>query len=232
MVLKRDFTSKVNWVLDNLLPPIIRDNGFLMRPLFWVLFKEKLHYFMDFKEKADSMPKEQLNDYYKVLAGVHLQRETDLNELSLSKIIDWVVGDKVLDIACGRGFLAKILHEKKGLKVTGIDFNLSEQLKQNSMIKFQEGDIENIPFADNHFDTVVCAHTLEHVQNFQKAVSELRRVARKRLIVVVPRQREYKYTFDLHLHFFPYPFSLRRAMNNKSAHTSVLGNDLFYVEDY
>ena len=62
--------------------------------------------------------------------------------------------------------------------------------------------IEQLPFGDRAFDTVVCVHTLEHVPDLWRAARELRRVAR-RLIVVVPRQRYYRYTVDYHLHFFP-----------------------------
>jgi ubiquinone/menaquinone biosynthesis C-methylase UbiE len=65
-----------------------------------------------------------------------------------------------------------------------------------------------LPFAPCAFDTVICTHTLEHVQNLTAAIDELRRVTRRRLIIVVPRQRPYRYTFDLHLHFFPYKHSL------------------------
>lgn len=231
-MLERDFTNKVNWILDNLVPPIMRDSRLLMWPLFWVLFRDKTHWFMEFKEKCCVFGPEELNVYYKLLSDVHLQRETDLNALSLGKVLDSVIGTKVLDIACGRGYVARRIHEKSGVDVTGIDINLPEKLKEDSTVRFVEGSIENIEFPDKHFDTVICAHTLEHVQDLQRAICELRRVANRRLIVIVPRQREYKYTFDLHLHFFPYPYSLKNAMKNDSASVSILGNDLFYVEDY
>jgi SAM-dependent methyltransferase len=231
-MLQRDFTNKVNWILDNIIPPVIRDSRLLMWPLFWMLFKDKTHWFMQFKEKCCAFGPEEMTFYYKLLADVHLQRETDLNTLSLVRILDSVVGNKVLDIACGRGYVARRVHEKTGFDVTGIDINLPAELKEDSSVKFLEGCIEKINFPDKHFDTVICAHTLEHVRDLERAISELRRVTKRRLIVVVPRQREYKYTFDLHLHFFPYPYSLKNVMKTDSASVTVLGNDLFYVEDY
>jgi hypothetical protein len=42
-----------------------------------------------------------------------------------------------------------------------------------------------------------------HVQDAHAALEELRCVAKRRLIVVLPKQRPYRYTFDLHLRFFP-----------------------------
>lgn len=59
-----------------------------------------------------------------------------------------------------------------------------------------------LPYGNRVFDTVVCAHTLEHMKDYKKALAELRRVCSRRLMMIVPKQREYQYTFDLHLHFF------------------------------
>jgi hypothetical protein len=74
------------------------------------------------------------------------------------------------------------------------------------------------------------------VQNFHKTVSELRRVTKKRLILVVPMQRPYKYTFDLHLRFFPYLHSFLLALrgvegNKKHFVCKSVGGDIFYYED-
>jgi ubiquinone/menaquinone biosynthesis C-methylase UbiE len=90
-----------------------------------------------------------------------------------------------------------------------------------------------LPFADGAFDTVICSHTLEHVRNVERAVSELRRVCRKRLIIVVPSEREYKYSFNLHVSFFPYPHSLLNRLAPLPTHhdCAVLDGDIFYLEN-
>ena len=80
---------------------------------------------------------------------------------------------------------------------------------------------------------LVSTHTLERVLNIKKAISELRRVTRKRLIIVVPKQRAYKYTFDLHVHFFPYKWSLLAYMTEATGSRDIrlLGGDWYYQED-
>ncbi len=78
---------------------------------------------------------------------------------------------------------------------------------------------------------MISTHTLEHVLNAEAALAELRRVARRRLILVVPRQRPYRFTFDLHLNYFPYAWSLRNFLANPHARIEVIDNDLFAVED-
>ena len=79
---------------------------------------------------------------------------------------------------------------------------------------------------------MVCTHVLEHILEFRQALSELRRVARRRLIIVVPQEREYRFTFNPHLHFFPYPHSFLRYVTPvpQDHELESIGRDIFYAE--
>jgi hypothetical protein len=79
----------------------------------------------------------------------------------------------------------------------------------------------------------VCTHVLEHVLDLRGAMAELRRIARRRVIVVVPLEREYRFTFNPHVHFFPYPHSFLRQIIPvpPTAQHRVIGRDLVYRED-
>lgn len=125
---------------------------------------------------------------------------------------------------------SKKITDKHNVKVTGIDFIINDELKNSTNPIFQEGNIENIPYPDKHFDTVICTHTLEHVINIQHSINELRRVCNKKLIIILPKQREYKYTFDLHVHFFPYKFSVLKLLNNDMGNCFCINNDWVYFE--
>jgi len=57
---------------------------------------------------------------------------------------------------------------------------LDPALTDRDGVRFVEGSVEDLPFLDDAFDTVVSTHTLEHVQRIGVALSELRRVAAKR----------------------------------------------------
>ena len=74
-------------------------------------------------------------------------------------------------------------------------------------------------------------HEIQDKIERQKAIKELRRIAKKRLVVIVPRQREYPFTFDLHINFFPYKFSLMRVFRNPDAKYFLIDNDWVYIED-
>lgn len=231
MKLSRDFTNKINWILDNLIPPFVRDSKLIMFPLFKLLFGNKAKLFLNFKENAWQFDAEQLSNYYKELADVHIQRESDLNMKSINYILKNLKGEKILDIACGRGYLAKLIQKQGNYKVIGIDFVIPEDLKSETNLKFESGIIENIKYPDNFFDTVISTHTLEHVIDLEKCIKELRRVCAKKLIVVLPKQRPFLYTFDLHLHFFPYKFSVMQVFNNGEGKCVKLDNDWLYIEN-
>ena len=159
-------------------------------------------------------------------------RETDLNVGCMDAILEDVVGRTVLEVGCGRGFLAQRMsstHQVVALDIV-LDYHLPARCPG---VQFVQGNIERLPFRDRQFDTVVCTHTLEHVQRLFTALSELKRVTRRRLIVVIPKQRPYRYTLDLHVHFFPYEVSLLNLMRTSDAVgiCRTIGGDLFYMED-
>ena len=98
--------------------------------------------------------------------------------------------------------------------------------------EFQRADITALPFSDHSFVVVFCTHTLEHIRDPQKAISELTRVTRQRLIIVVPRQREYRYTVDLHVNFFPYLYSFKKFIGVENAIYLNLKGDFLCCIDF
>src|SRR5208283_2318402 len=190
---------------------------------FWLLFGNKFKYFMEFKKKAPFLSQEEYESYYRILSDKHIQRETDLTHECVERILSNVVGKSVLDIGCGRGYLVKKIAAEKKIEVVGIDISAPEIQDSVGGVSFIKQNIEELPFQDNSFDTVICTHTIEHLLKPLDAILEIRRVARKKIIIVVPRQREYRYTFDLHIHFFPYTFSLQKILKNERALCDIMG---------
>ena len=117
-------------------------------------------------------------------------------------------------------------------KVTGVDF-VVEDAASIKGVEYVAAVAESLPFEDGAFDTVICTHVIEHLLDYRKAISELRRIAKQRLIIVVPREREYIYSFNPHFNFFPYSYSFLRAMHPVPAIYQCLdiGRDIFYMED-
>ena len=227
--MNRNATLVLHFLMDKILPPILRDSRWFMSPLFRLALGPKSHHFLEFKERLPHLSEQDIQAYYTLLGDTFIQRYTDLNTQSVQAVTQAIQGCTVLDIACGNGWLTRSL-AKRGLQVTGADILPPSNTEDTNNPMFCKADVTQLQFHDHAFDTVICAHTLEHVFDIEKALSEVRRVCSKRLIVVVPRQREYRYTFDLHIHFFPYAYKLQQLMGPRARIYNV-GGDLMAIED-
>lgn len=235
MGLNRDFSIVVQKIIDEWLPPVLCDAKWFVRLPMKLAFKGAADDVMYFREKAFSLTEEEFADVYRrvyshIADRGTLTRDTDLNKRCVKEILSSLRGETVLDVGAGRGYLSNLM--SKTHKVTAFDMVVSDKVReQYPDITFVEGHIERLPFADGEFDTVVCTHTLEHVQRLAPAIAELRRVARKSVIVVVPRERPYKYGFALHLNFFPYAWSLHGQLGYSPDATIRNLGDWFYEQD-
>ncbi len=230
MKLSRELALKIHFAFDQLVPPILRDCRWFMTIPIHLAFRHRANDYLDFKTTAYRMSEEEFRETYRRVSDVSFERETDLNHVSINKIEAHIKGPNVLEVGTGRGYLAnRLCHQ---YEYTVADIVVNNAIKANPKIRWMEANVEQLPFADHEFDTVICTHTLEHVRRLQVAMKELRRVA-KRLIVVVPRQRPYQYTFDMHLNFFPYPQSWLLAIGRTDGNCICedADGDIFYVED-
>jgi ubiquinone/menaquinone biosynthesis C-methylase UbiE len=151
--------------------------------------------------------------------GAHTERE--------------IVGERVLEVGSGRGLLAECLGRQ--FDVTACDIVEPSALVTSERLTFVEAPAEALPFEAASFDTVVCTHVLEHVRDIDAALAELRRVASRCVVIVVPRERPYRFGFNLHLSFFPYRYSVLNVIGKGSAAKAIQidleGGDWFYIED-
>lgn len=111
------------------------------------------------------------------------------------------VRGKVLDIGCGRGLLLRELSERfAALDLTGIDISpkLCELSSQNNpSAHIVVGDAEKLPFSDDSFDVVFMTEALEHMLDYDAAVSEIARVLKSggTCIVTVPNRDWVSYEY-------------------------------------
>lgn len=231
MNVSRKFALAVQYVLDEWVPPILRDSRwFMYLPMKFVL-RGTTKDFMQFKDSVFAMDATAFEALYERTAHVQsLQGETDLNQDCIDEILRSLEAGDILEVGCGRGHLAGLM-AATGAAVTGFDIAVPAAVaERHPTVRFVTGNIEALPFEDGSFDIVVCTHTLEHVQDLPRAVQELRRVARRQLIIVVPRQRPYKYTFSLHTQFFPYKWSIQGAFGHRPNAVIKRLGDWFYLE--
>jgi ubiquinone/menaquinone biosynthesis C-methylase UbiE len=103
----------------------------------------------------------------------------------------------VLDIACGEGYGTNIL-SSIAKHVTGVDMDekaiehASGKYKADNIV-FKTGIATSIPAEDSSMDVVVSFETLEHLQEQDKMMSELKRVMKPDglLIISTPNKKYY-----------------------------------------
>jgi SAM-dependent methyltransferase len=221
----RRVTSVVRRLLDDYLPPVIRE----WRPLNrWMATTfHGAAFDLDFKERAFAMsPREFADAYAALAAGGGRYRDTDTTPAQISAICEAARG-RVLEVGSGNGAVAEALAAQHDVTALEVTLGSAAETARRAHCTTALASLPNLPFADAAFDTVVCAHTLEHVPDLYAAARELRRVA-DRVIVVVPRQRYYKYTVDYHLHFFPSAAPLEHLLEG---HAREVDGDWFVVSD-
>jgi SAM-dependent methyltransferase len=229
--MNRETTNRIRFFIEDVIPPLVRDSALfrLTAQLAWGSHISKL---ARFRERAPFLTAAEYAELYRTHPRVH--DGTDNSRRCVDEIVRSVVGLSVCDVGCGTGaLLSHIRVAKPGLaRLTGVDFAVDDAARLEG-VEYVAAKIESLPFADGEFDTVTCTHVIEHILDYIGAIAELRRIARRRLIIVVPREREYRYTFNPHLNFFPYTHSFLRAMHPvPDSHVCrEISRDIFYRED-
>lgn len=89
-------------------------------------------------------------------------------------------GSHVLDLCCGTGILAAGARARHAA-VVGLDFS-SEAVaiarRRVLGVRFEQGDAQDLPFADGSFDAVLCGYGLMHLPDPGTALAEMLRVLR------------------------------------------------------
>ena len=234
----RRVSNLVRHVMDEWLPPAIREFRPLSKTL--ALAFHGPGFDLDFKRKAFAMTDEEFAAAYVRLPSGRKKayRLTDMTDRQIEWILEHTVGPDVLEVGCGYGVLAERLAALGDLRVTATDLSVENievvrrRVESAGLpIGLEVADAERLPFPDKSFSSTVTAHTLEHVRDFERAVQELVRVTRRRILVIVPCQRYYRYTIDYHLHFFPEPEQLVLRMKLSPSHCEKVTGDLCYYAD-
>jgi SAM-dependent methyltransferase len=103
----------------------------------------------------------------------------DPNEILWRTIEAWQP-QRVLEVGGGQGELAERMQRELGAEVSFVDFSpRMVDLARARGIDAQEGDVQQLPFADGAFDTVVAAWMLYHVPDLAAGLGEIARVLTK-----------------------------------------------------
>jgi SAM-dependent methyltransferase len=116
-------------------------------------------------------------------------------EGTLDELFTQADAQSLLDVGCGEGVLTHQWAQRlgEGRRVVGIDLDdpalHAEWAKRTAPnLEYRVMKAENLPFADGEFDAATAIEVLEHVPDAEHTVAEMARVAKRCLLVSVPRE--------------------------------------------
>jgi SAM-dependent methyltransferase len=113
---------------------------------------------------------------------------------ALDELFERAAPESVLDVGCGEGVLtSEFANRTGGGRVVGIDLEdlrLREEWEQRRRpnLEFRVEEATSLSFGDGEFDMAAAIEVLEHVPHPEQTLSEMARVARRWLLVSVPRE--------------------------------------------
>ena len=105
---------------------------------------------------------------------------------------------KILEVGCGSGRFLEFL-EKKGYKnLYGIDSSKEMLMiaKTKTRAKLIKGDAYKLPFSKNSFDVIFSVHVLMHISNPKRALNEMLRVAKNKIIFDITNKNSVSYVLS------------------------------------
>lgn len=132
----------------------------------------------------------------KIIYGEHMGRYISVMEA--------VKGRSVLDIASGSGYGSKMI-AGKAERVYGIDIekravDYAKKFYSANNVEYRVGSATDIPLEDNTVDCVISMETLEHIEEQDKFLNEVKRVMRPNSFVVLSTPNDKVYPPGNHFH--------------------------------
>ena len=115
-------------------------------------------------------------------------------ESTLDALWTQAAPDSILDVGCGEGVLTAQWADRLGeRRIVGIDLDDPKlkaewEQRRRANLEYRVEDATNLSFGDGEFDMATAIEVLEHVPDPERTVSEMARVAKRRVLVSVPRE--------------------------------------------
>jgi 2-polyprenyl-3-methyl-5-hydroxy-6-metoxy-1,4-benzoquinol methylase len=115
-------------------------------------------------------------------------------ERTLGELFEAAAPESVLDVGCGEGVLTHQWAVALGdRRIVGIDLPdeklaAEQATRRRPNLDYLTMKAEHLPFAEDEFDLASAIEVLEHVPDPAHTVAEMARVARRHLLVSVPRE--------------------------------------------
>ncbi len=159
----------------------------------------------------------------------HLHRYAFARELASGK--------DVLDIACGEGYgsamLARVARHVVGVDISRETIEHASAKYRRDNLEFRIGSCAEIPLGDDSLDLVVTFETIEHHDQHEAMMAEIKRVLRPNGVLIISSPDKYEYSVapnygnPFHVRE-PYRHEFERLMAAHFAHVAIYGQRVVY----
>jgi 2-polyprenyl-3-methyl-5-hydroxy-6-metoxy-1,4-benzoquinol methylase len=107
---------------------------------------------------------------------------------TVNKILEYKNNGKILDIGCAYGYLLKFLpnsFEKWGMDNTKDAINIAHKVAPDANLLFRSIDESISDLKLPKFDVITCLDTLEHVNNPEIAIKNIKRLIKRDGIIII-----------------------------------------------
>ncbi len=241
--MKRDIVCLIRIIIDSF-PEFIRNSKLLFN-FSRLIFRVPLELFY-FRKKYDAGLIKDISRYYNDEDNNSLKRiskTTDINSFHvrlIKKYFKLYSPKTLLDVGCGSGYLLNKLREvNTKTKMVGVDYQVP--FFKNNKISYIKGEILSSisEFSDNQFEFVMCSHVIEHLENPDLVIMELKRICSGILIIICPIEKKFTWGLNYHVNFFSkkqvFIDFLKNILNEKNSKkfkfkTYYFLGDLMYLE--
>ena len=144
----------------------------------------------NFENWNEEMAKKYNPDKYHESSNLIVRFIENKRVLKIIEYLNLKDNDKIIEIGCGAGNIMQKI--KKGREIWGVDLSnfmleMSKKKKYYSPVKFIKGDVENLPeeVINYKFDKIYCSEVLEHVENPDKVLKEIKKISKNNGIIVI-----------------------------------------------
>ena len=163
------------------------------------------------REMFDSISKEYDFINNLITFGSHKKWKKEIVEISKT-----IKPQKILDLATGTGDIAIELSLIENCKIIAVDPSSKmlkigerkiQKLNSNSNILLEEGNAENLKYAEKTFDAVTIGYGVRNFTNLKKSLNEIYRVLKKDGLLIiletsVPTNPLMSFFYNIHTKFY------------------------------
>lgn len=144
-----------------------------------------------------------------------------------------VRGRRVLDAGCGVGYGTALMTESGAAQAIGVDISRDAIRQAHDQFGHRGGfvvaDLAELPFADDFFDVVICFEAIEHVEDPERVLDELRRVLDDDgfILLSTPNRSVYPPGNPFHVHEY-LPDEFEQALARRFDHVRLYAQRSHY----